>query len=191
MPAAQRGRDRWTGVTVAWVVRTRTQSPSVTTEIQKLLRQTTGLPVAPLHSMQEVIEKSTDRQSFNMVLMSIFGGSGILLAAIGIYGVMGYVVVQRTSEIGIRMALGARRSDILKMVLGGGGKLALAGIAIGIAVGFGLTRLLSSLLFGVRSADPLTFMLVPVGLLTVALTACYIPARRATRVDPMVALRYE
>ncbi len=141
--------------------------------------------------MEQVIEQSTARQSFNMLLMSIFAGSALLLAVIGIYGVMAYLVVQRTREIGIRMALGAPRSNILKIVLGSGAELAVTGIGIGIAAGFALTRFLSGMLFGIRPADPMTFALVPLGLLAVALLACYIPARRAIKVDPMVALRYE
>jgi putative ABC transport system permease protein len=191
MPAAQRRTDRWTGVTASWVVRTRAQSPSVTAAVQKTLRQVTGLPVPSLRSMQDVVDKSTGQQSFNVLLTSIFGCSALLLAAIGIYGVMAYLVAERTREIGVRVALGAQRADVLKMVLAGGGKLALIGIAIGIAVGLGLTKFLSSMLFGVRPWDPLTFALVPVGLLIVALTSCYVPARRAMRIDPMVALRYE
>jgi ABC-type antimicrobial peptide transport system permease subunit len=141
--------------------------------------------------MEQVIEQSTGRPSFNMLLMSIFAGSALLLAAIGIYGVMAYWVVQRTHEIGIRMALGAERNDVLRMVLATGAKLAVTGIGIGIALGFGLTRFLSSMLFGILPTDPMTFTLAPLGLLIVALLACWIPARRAIRVDPMVALRYE
>ena len=189
IPAAQRAGDRWAGVSVAWVVLTRTESPSLNAAIEDALRQTIGLPIPPLHSMEQVIEQSTGRESFNMLLMSIFAGSALLLAVVGIYGVMAYLVVQRTQEIGIRMALGAQRSDVLNIVLGSGAKLALTGIGIGIVAGFALTRFLSSILFGIRPADPMTFALVPLGLLAVALLACYIPARRAVKVDPMVALR--
>jgi putative ABC transport system permease protein len=191
IPAAQRAVDRWVGASVAWVVLTRAESPSLNASIEDALRQTTGLPIPPLHSTEQVIEHSTGRQSFNMLLMSIFAGSALLLAAIGIYGVMAYLVVQRTQEIGVRMALGAQRSDVLKVVLGNCARLALTGIGIGIAAGFGLTRFLSGMLFGIRPADPMTFALVPLGLVAVALLACYIPARRAMKVDPMVALRYE
>jgi len=191
IPAAQRAGDRWAGVSVAWVVRTRTESPSLNAAIEDALRQTTGLPTPPLHSLGQVIEQSTGRQSFNMLLMSIFAGSALLLAVIGIYGVMAYLVVQRTQEIGLRMALGAQRSDVLKIVLGSGAKLAATGIGIGIAAGFALTRFLSGMLFGIRPADPMTFALVPLGLLAVALLACYIPVRRAMKIDPMVGLRHE
>jgi putative ABC transport system permease protein len=191
VPGAQRADALWVNGTVAWVIRTRAQTLPLNTAIENALRQTTGLPIPPLRSMEEVIAKSTGSQSFNMLLMSIFGGAALLLAAIGIYGFMAYLVVQRTHEIGIRIALGAKRSDVLKMVLGSGAKLTLIGIGIGIAVGYGLTRFLSSLLFGILPTDPMTFTLVPIGLLGVALLACWIPARRAMRVDPMVALRHE
>jgi predicted permease len=191
IPAAQRADVLWTGITVTWVVRAQAESPSLGTAIQNTLRETTGLPVPPLHPMEEVIAQSTGRQSFNMVLMCVFAGAAVLLAAIGIHGVMAYLVVQRTREIGIRMALGARRSEVLSMVLSNGARLALIGIGIGIAAGLMLTRFLSSMLFGIRAPDPVTFASVPLGLFVVALVASYIPARRAMRVDPMVALRHE
>ncbi|MDE3180368.1 MAG: ABC transporter permease [Acidobacteriota bacterium] len=180
-----------TASTVSWVVRTRTQSASLNTEIQNTLRQATGLPVPPLQSMADVIAQSTERQSFNMLLMLIFGASALVLAMIGLYGVMSYLVVQRTHEIGIRMALGAQKGDVLRMVIGNGIRLALIGIAIGVACALALTRFLSSLLYGVKPTDPLTFIVVALILAGVALLACYIPARRAAEVDPMAALRYE
>jgi putative ABC transport system permease protein len=191
IPGVQRAEDLWSGASVDWVIRTRAQSPSLNTAIQNVLRQATGLPIPSPRPMKQVIAQSTGRQSFNMALMSIFGGAALLLAAMGIYGVMAYLVVERTREIGIRMALGAQRREVLKMVLGSGTKLALIGIGIGIVVGVGLAHFLSSMLFGIPPTDPVTFTLVPLGLLLVAIMASYIPARRAMRVDPMVALRYE
>lgn len=187
IPIAQRG----TGATVSWVIRTRTQSASLNTEIQNTLRQVTGLPVPPLQSMDNVIAQSTERQSFNMLLMSVFGASALVLAVIGIYGVMSYLIVQRTHEMGIRVALGAQKSDLLQLVIGEGMILALLGVGIGVAAALGLTRFVARLLYGVKPTDPLTFAAVSLILLGVALLACYIPARRAAKVDPMVALRHE
>ena len=126
-----------------------------------------------------------------MLLLSAFAGAALLLAMIGIYGVTAYYVTQRTQEIGIRMALGAQMSDVLRLVLKGGMALALFGIVAGLAGAFVLTRWMTTLLFGVKPTDGLTFIAVSICLLLTALLACYIPARRATKVDPLVALRYE
>ena len=126
-----------------------------------------------------------------MLALGVFAGFALLLAMIGIYGVISYSVAQRTTELGIRMALGASRLDVLRLVLLAGFKLALTGIAVGIVISFAVTRFMSSLLFGVRATDIYTFGALSLLLIAVSLLACYLPARRATKVDPLVALRYE
>jgi predicted permease len=142
-------------------------------------------------TMDDLISGSLAERRFSMALLGVFAAIALSLATIGTYGVISYLVGQRTHEIGIRMALGAQRSGILRIVMGQGGKMALLGVALGLAASFGLTRLMSSMLFGVSATDPLTFVSVASVLVAVTLLACWIPARRATRVDPMVALRYE
>jgi predicted permease len=148
-------------------------------------------PVTDVMSMEEVLAESINQSRFYMRLFSIFAGMAVLLAAIGIYGVMSYFVSQRTHEIGVRLALGARPSDVLGLVGKLGLRLTLIGVAIGAVLALGLTRLIAGFLFGVRPGDPATYIAVAVGLVGVALLACYVPARRASKVDPMVALRYE
>jgi predicted permease len=150
-----------------------------------------NLPLALVRTMQEVYDRSMAGTSFALVMLGIAGATALVLGLIGIYGVISYAVSLRTREIGIRVALGAQGRDIVRIVLGQGGKMALVGIALGLVASFGLTRLMSSMLFGVSPTDPLTFITVAIVLLAVALVACWIPARRATRVDPMVALRHE
>jgi putative ABC transport system permease protein len=176
---------------IAWVVRTQGDPHLVSAPIQEQLRQSTGLPVTNVRSMEEVVSRSTSRQRFNMWLMSVFGISALLLAAIGIYGLMAYSVEQRTQEIGIRLALGASAPKVRNMVVFQGMLLAGIGIVIGLGSAFGLARVIQSMLFGVTTKDALVFVGVPILLTLVAFTAVWLPARRASRVDPVVALRYE
>ena len=176
---------------MAWVVRTQADPRSLSNSIQEQLRQTTGLPVADVRSMNEVTSLSTSRQRFNMWLMTVFGVSALLLAAIGVYGLMAYSVEQRTHEIGIRLALGAQAAQVKNMVVLQGMRLALAGILVGVAAAFALARFMATFLFGVEPRDPLAFFGVPVLLALVALLAAWIPARHASRVDPIIALRAE
>ena len=176
---------------IAWVVRTQVPPQSLSNTIQEQLRQTTGLPVSDVESMDSIVSVSVSRQKFNMWVMSIFGACALLLAAIGIYGLMAYSVAQRTQEIGIRMALGAQSAQVRRMVIGQGMALALTGIVIGLAGAFGLARFITTFLFGVTPKDPAVFTAVPLILAVVSLVAVWLPARRASNVDPLTALRYE
>jgi ABC-type antimicrobial peptide transport system permease subunit len=147
--------------------------------------------VAENQAEEEVVARSIGNQRFAFILLGTFAMLALLLASIGIYGVVSYLTGQRTREIGIRIALGARRLDVLRMVLGDGSKMALAGVAIGVVAALGVTQLMDKLLFGIKPTDPITFAGVAVLLCAVALLACYLPARRAAKVEPMAALRYE
>jgi ABC-type antimicrobial peptide transport system permease subunit len=138
-----------------------------------------------------VIADSLASQRFLMILLDAFAVVALLLASLGLYGVISYLVGQRTHELGIRLALGAQRKDVLRLVLSHGMKMALAGVALGLVGALGLTRLLGKMLYGVSTTDPLTFGVIALLLTAVALLACFVPARRATKVDPLVALRYE
>jgi putative ABC transport system permease protein len=177
---------------VAWLVRTRTDPRPLTNAITEQLRQASnGFPVARVRPMEEVVVQSTSRQDFNMLLLTIFGAAALLLAGIGIYGLMAYSAQQRTQEMGIRLALGADRSAIRNLVVWHGMRLALVGIVLGIAAAFALAHLIASFLFGVKWWDPVAFVAVPVILTLTAMLAVWIPARRAARLNPMDALRTE
>jgi len=162
--------------------------PSLRSELAGIDRDQ---PLYNVRTMEQVMSASIARQRFNMMLIAGFASVGLILAAVGIYGVISYSVTQRTHEIGIRMALGAQQKDVLKLVVGQGMLLVLVGVVIGLAAAFMLTRLMSSLLYGVTATDPLTFIALSVLLSVIALLACLIPARKAMKVDPMIALRYE
>jgi putative ABC transport system permease protein len=173
-------------------IRTRDVSSGLVEEVKKQVWSLDSrIPVSDVHTMDELMAVSLAQQRFNMLLLGLFAALALVLAAVGIYGTMAYRVGQRMHEIGIHIALGAQRRDVLRLVLGDGAKLVCFGIAIGIAGAIALTRLMTSLLFEVKPTDPETFAVVAIVLAIVALAACYVPTRRAMRVDPMVALRYE
>ena len=175
-----------------WVVRTHGDPRQFTRAITEQLRIASGgLPIAHVRTMDEIMGSSTAREKFSTLLLTLVSATALFLAAIGIHGLMAYSVIQRTRELGIRMALGADRSNIRRLVIWGGMRLALVGVIFGVVLAFGLSRLMSSLLFGVTSLDALSFLVAPVVLCAVALFACWLPTRRAVRVDPLVALRAE
>jgi putative ABC transport system permease protein len=177
---------------IGWVVRTRGEPHALSMAIQKELREASGgLPVAGIKSMDEIVVQSTARSDFNMLLLTVFGGAALLLAAIGVYGLMSYAVEQRTQEIGIRLALGAELSQVRNMVMVQGMSLAAAGVAMGTVAALALSTLIETLLFGVTARDPAVFVAVPAILTGVALIAVWLPAVRATRIDPIDALRCE
>ena len=183
---------QWPRFQMSVVLRTSLDPTSLASAVRKEVSDLDkNLPLYGVQTMDEVLAKEVATQRFNAGALAGFAALAVLLAAVGIYGVMAYAVGQRTREIGVRMALGAERGRVLRMVLNEGLRLALLGVVLGVAAAFGLTRLLSSLLFGVKASDPATFAIVTAALIGVALAACWIPARRATRIDPVVALRYE
>jgi predicted permease len=175
-----------------WIVRSNADPHTLVNPIRNAIRDASGgLPVAHIRTMDEIVILTTSRQRLNMLLLSIFGASALLMAAIGVYGLMSFSVQQRTQELGVRMALGAQASNLRNMVLRQGMTLALIGVVIGIAGAFWLTHFLTSFLFGVKAWDPAAFIAIPLLLCAVALLAIWIPAMRATRVDPIAALRFE
>ena len=196
LPFAQ-SRDFYAGTagqftSMTMVVRTTVSPLNLVTGAKDAVNSLDGnVPVSGVVSMDQVVTDTLWQQRFNLQLIGLFAGVAMLLAAIGLYGVMSYSVTQRTHEVGLRMALGAEGRDVIKLMVGQGMKLALAGVGIGLLAAFGLTRLMEKLLFGVSTTDPLTFAGIALLLTLIALLACWIPARRAAKVDPMVALRCE
>jgi putative ABC transport system permease protein len=177
---------------MAFVIRANVEPESLTAAARNAIRDVDpNLPVAEIRTMERIVYESIAQPRFNLTLLVVFACVALLLATAGIYGVMSFAVTQRTNEIGIRMALGACRGDVLRMVIGQGMRLALSGMTIGLVGSFVLTRLVKNLLFGVSATDPLTFIVITLLLIAVALLACYLPARRAMKVDPMIALRCE
>jgi len=176
----------------ALVVKTNLEPLSLAATVRKTVWEIDkDQPVSDIASMEHIVSESVARQRFSMLLLGIFAGLALVLAAVGIYGVMSYSVAQRTHEIGIRMALGAQKKDVLKLTIGQGLKLVLIGVAIGLGAAFILTRVIASLLFGVSATDPITFVAISLVLIGVAMLASLIPALRAMKVDPMFALRYQ
>ena len=174
------------------IVLAETPGPALVTAVRSAVRTLDkDQPIDRIAPMSQLLADSIAEPRFYTLLLTIFAAIAFALAVVGIYGVMSYAVTQRTHEIGIRMALGARAGDVLKLVVRNGMALALVGVSIGLAGAFVLTRLMTRLLFGVTPTDALTFVVVSALLIVVALLACYIPARRASKVDPLVALRYE
>jgi putative ABC transport system permease protein len=183
---------QWPRFMMTLVRRTSVDPLSVASAVRKQVSDLDkNLPVYGVQTMDDVLSAEIASQRFNALALAGFAGLAVLLAGVGIYGVMAYAVSQRTHEMGVRIALGAGPRNILRMVLNQGLLLALIGVALGLTASFALTRLMGRPLFGVKPGDPETFILVTAALLVVALAACWIPARRATRVDPMTALRYE
>ena len=159
--------------------------------VQAIEKADSTAAIYSVTSMSEIVSNSISTQRLTMMLLGVFAALALTLSAIGIYGVISYLTGQRIHEIGVRIALGASSQDVLRMVLGEGMRTTLIGVGFGIAAAIGLTRLISQVIYGVGATDPFTFIGVAVLLIAVALLACYIPARRAMRVDPMIALRYE
>jgi len=174
------------------VIRTSGDPMKLVSSVRQAVREVDpNQPLSNVATMAEVLEEEMSQRRIGMILLVTFAVLALLLASIGIYGVLAYFVTQHTNEIGVRLALGASPGVILRLVLKKGMGLAMLGVGLGLAASFALTRMMASLLFGVKALDPLTFVAVPLLLAGVALLACYLPARRATKLDPLVALRYE
>jgi len=190
LPLAQSPTARARTMYIA--AKSRSDTAALATTLRGLVKEVApGAPVSLVRTMDQVVSESRSRPRFLTQLLGVFSITALILASVGIYGVISYSVAQRTREFGVRMALGARTTDVLRLVLSRGVTLTLCGLLIGLIGAVALTRFLATLLFGVTPTDPLTFTLVPVVLTVVALAASYLPARRATRVDPLNALRYE
>jgi putative ABC transport system permease protein len=177
---------------VSLVIRAAGRPEDLAEAVQKLVWEfDQDQPIQRLSTMEKLIAEASAPRRFNLLLFGVAAGVAVLLAGVGIYGMMAHLVAQRTHELGIRLALGAQRGDVLRLVILQGLQLAFAGLALGLAAALALTRLLNNLLFGVSATDPLTFAVIALLLVFVTLLACWIPAQRATKVDPMIALRSE
>ena len=177
---------------MTWVIRTAGDPRSAISYARAAIHEVdAALGISDVSTMEQVLADSTSDRRLNMLLFALLGSLALALAAVGVYGVVAYSVSQRTHEIGVRMAIGAKPADVVRMILGEGGRLSAAGVVIGTAMAIAVARLIRGLLFEVSATDPLTLAGVAIGLLGVALVASYVPARRATRVDPMIALRGE
>ena len=173
------------------VTRTLTASNLTHAIVEQIHRVDKDQPAANIQTMEQIARVSIGPERLVMSLLSAFAALALILSVLGIYGVLSYAVAQRTHEFGVRIALGAQGGDVLRLVIAGCARLVIAGIVMGVAASLGLTRLMTLMLFGVRATDPLTFALVTMVLTAASLGACFVPARRATRVEPLVALRYE
>jgi len=183
-------QDLWP--TMSLVIRSNVEPSSLSASLRQVVNEVDkSVPVSSVKTMDHIVSESITQPRFNLFLLGLFSAVAMLLSAAGIYGVTAYTVTQRTHELGIRLALGAQVRDVMRMILGQGMAVIGVGLVLGLASAFALMRLLRSLLFGVGENDPVTFVVITLVLLLVALVACYIPARRATKVDPLTALRYE
>jgi putative ABC transport system permease protein len=177
---------------MGWVIRTTADPLTVLASVRNQIYEVDrDQPISKVQTMEKILADSVSQRRLNMLLLGVFAATALLLSLIGIYGLIAHSVSQRVREIGIRLALGAQKGDVLRMILRQGMRLTLIGITVGLAAAFVLTRFLSTLLHEVNDKDPMTFTAVALLVAVIALLACYIPARRATKVDPLIALRYE